>query len=94
MVRFQTKNPNLGKIWRALQCKMLVYFMDTWSAYGLLLYFMDICYSSWLFSIFFSRFGILYQEKSGNPVSKNDSKDGIAASEVANARLSLVSLSG
>jgi hypothetical protein len=31
MVCFQTKNPNLGKFWRVLQWKMLVYFMDTWS---------------------------------------------------------------
>jgi hypothetical protein len=30
-VCFQTKNPNLGKLWRVLQWKMLVYFMDTWS---------------------------------------------------------------
>jgi hypothetical protein len=34
-------------------------------------YFMDICYSSWKFGIFFpfSRFGILSEEKSGNPGS-------------------------
>jgi hypothetical protein len=31
MVCFQTKNPNLGKFWRVLEWKMLVYFMDTWS---------------------------------------------------------------
>jgi hypothetical protein len=31
MVYFQTKNPSLGKFWRALQWKMLVYFMDIWS---------------------------------------------------------------
>jgi hypothetical protein len=31
MVSFQTKNPNLGKFWRVLRWKMLVYFMDTWS---------------------------------------------------------------
>jgi hypothetical protein len=31
MVCFQTKNPNLGKFWRVLQWKILVYFMDTWS---------------------------------------------------------------
>jgi hypothetical protein len=30
------------------------------------LYFMDIWYSSWKFALF-SRFGILYGEKSGNP---------------------------
>jgi hypothetical protein len=27
MVCFQTKNPNLGKFWRALDWKMLIYFM-------------------------------------------------------------------
>jgi hypothetical protein len=27
MVYFQTKNPNLGKFWRALDWKMLIYFM-------------------------------------------------------------------
>jgi hypothetical protein len=31
MVCFQTKNPNLGKFWRVLHWKMLVYFMETWS---------------------------------------------------------------
>jgi hypothetical protein len=31
MVYFQTKSPNLGKFWRELQLKMLVYFMDIWS---------------------------------------------------------------
>jgi hypothetical protein len=30
MVCFQTKNPNLGKFWRALEWKMLVYFMVIW----------------------------------------------------------------
>jgi hypothetical protein len=27
MVYFQTENPNFGKIWRALEWKMLVYLM-------------------------------------------------------------------
>jgi hypothetical protein len=31
MVCFQTKNPNLGKFWRVLQWKMLVYLMTIWS---------------------------------------------------------------
>jgi hypothetical protein len=31
MVYFRTKNRNLGKFWRTLQWKMLVYFMDFWS---------------------------------------------------------------
>jgi hypothetical protein len=31
MVCFQTKKTNLGKFWRVLQWKMLIYFKDTWS---------------------------------------------------------------
>jgi hypothetical protein len=31
MVCFQTKHPNLGKFWRALDWKMLIYFMATWN---------------------------------------------------------------
>jgi hypothetical protein len=34
MVCFQTKNPNLGKLWRTLEWKMLVYFMVTWNILG------------------------------------------------------------
>jgi hypothetical protein len=30
MICFQTKNPNWGKFWRALEWKMLVYFMFIW----------------------------------------------------------------
>jgi hypothetical protein len=52
MVYFQTQNHNLGKFWRGLQWKMLVYFMDIWSIYGHLIYFIDICYILWSFGIF------------------------------------------
>jgi hypothetical protein len=31
MANFQTKNPDLGKSWRALQWKMLVRYMYIWS---------------------------------------------------------------
>jgi hypothetical protein len=31
MVYFRTKNPNLGKFWRTLEWKMLVYFMVFWN---------------------------------------------------------------
>jgi hypothetical protein len=62
MVRFQTKNPNLGKFGRVLQWKM-----DTWSILTV------FCYILCTFGIvcgnlvYFSRFGMLYKEKSGNP---------------------------
>jgi hypothetical protein len=46
---FQTKNPNLGKFRRAIEWKMLVYFMVIWNIlwpfgifYGHLEYFMAI----------------------------------------------------
>jgi hypothetical protein len=67
MVCFQTKNPDLGKFGRVLLLKILVYFMTIWSIlrmldifYGHLVYFVVIWY-------IFPRFGILDQEKSGNP---------------------------
>jgi hypothetical protein len=64
-VYFQTKNSNLGKFWRALEWKMLVYFMTILSilrpngiVYGSLAHFVVIWYA-------FSRFGMLYREKFG-----------------------------
>jgi hypothetical protein len=70
MADFQTKNPNLGKFWRVLQGKMLVYFM------AILAYFMAIWYILWPFGIFyvylvyFYHFGMLYNEKSGIPAGE------------------------
>jgi hypothetical protein len=64
---FSNQNPNLGKFWRDLQWKMLVYFTSILfilRPFGLLcghsVYFMVIWY-------ILSRFGMLYQEKYGNP---------------------------
>jgi hypothetical protein len=31
MVYFQTQNPDLGKFWRALDWKILIFFMAIWS---------------------------------------------------------------
>jgi hypothetical protein len=67
MVCFQTKNPNLDKFLRVLLWKILLYFMTIWPilrpleiVYGHLIYFVALWY-------IFPRFGILAQEKSGNP---------------------------
>jgi hypothetical protein len=49
MVCFQTKNPNLGEIWMALEWKMLVYFLYILLIYGHLEYFMVIWYILWPF---------------------------------------------
>jgi hypothetical protein len=43
MVYFQTKNHNLGKIRRALEWKMLLYFMTIWNIF-------------WSFRIIYGRF--------------------------------------
>jgi hypothetical protein len=65
IVFFQTKNPNLGKFWRALEWKGLVY--------GHTEYFTAIWYILWPFGnvviiwYIFLGLGILCQGKSGNP---------------------------
>jgi hypothetical protein len=72
MVYFQTQNPNLGKFWRVLQWKMLVYFIAIWSIFRP---FGIFCGTFVIFCgnlVHFPRFGILYQEKSGNPVQQGD----------------------
>jgi peroxiredoxin family protein len=60
MVYFQTKNPNLGKFFRAFEWKMLVYFMVIWSILWPFGNVVVIWHT-------FRRFGILCQEKSGSP---------------------------
>jgi hypothetical protein len=54
MVSFQTKNPNLGKFWRSLDWKMLIYFMAMWNIYRHLGYFTGIWDILWPFGTFFS----------------------------------------
>jgi hypothetical protein len=67
MVQFHTQNPNFGKILEGLGMENVCIF------YGHLEYFMTILFILWSFGIFcgnlvhFSRFGMLYQDKSGNP---------------------------
>jgi hypothetical protein len=68
MVYFQTKNPNLGKFLMALDWKMLIYVMSIWY----ILRTFRIFYDHWVHFVIiryiFSGFGIMHQEKSGNPV--------------------------
>jgi hypothetical protein len=61
MGSFQTKNSNLGKFGRALNWKMLIHITAIWNIFTDIwdILHMTICY--------FSHFGIMYQEKSGNP---------------------------
>jgi hypothetical protein len=71
MVCFQTKNPNFGKFWSALDWKMLIYFM---AIRNILLRFRG---NLWPFGKFcvhlvhFQVFGIIYREKPGNPASNS-----------------------
>jgi hypothetical protein len=62
MFSFQAKNPNLGKFWRALDWKMLLYFTISYRHLG---YFMTIGYILCSVDTFFGLADI-YQEKSGN----------------------------
>jgi hypothetical protein len=70
MVSFQSKNPNLGKIWRSLDWKMFIYFIVIWNILLPLRIFND----HWVHFVFiwyiFYGFGIMCQEKSGNPVRR------------------------
>jgi hypothetical protein len=60
---FSNQKTNLAIFWWVLQWKVLVYFMAIWN---ILLPF--AIFYVWLQIWFiFSRFGMLYQEKSGNP---------------------------
>jgi hypothetical protein len=64
---FQTENPNLDKFGRVLQWKELVYFIAIWP---ILQHFGKFCGHLVHFMVFlgfFTRFGLLYEEKSGNP---------------------------
>jgi hypothetical protein len=67
MVSFQTKKNNLGKFWRALDWKMLIYFMAIWN----ILQTFEVFYDPLVHFVFiwhiFSGLGNIYQEKSGNP---------------------------
>jgi hypothetical protein len=69
MVYFQTKTTNFGKFWRALHSLEnvvlfyvhLEYFADIWYI------LMTIWYILCSLGAFFPGFGIMHQEKSGNP---------------------------
>jgi hypothetical protein len=62
MVYFRTKIPILDKFLLILKLKVLVYFMALWSVlYNL--WFIGIF---WVRLVYFSRFGMLYDEKSGS----------------------------
>jgi hypothetical protein len=61
MAYFRTKNPNLGKFLKDLRWSVLVCFMAIWY----ILWPLSTFYGN---LVYFSRFGMLYQEISGNPV--------------------------
>jgi hypothetical protein len=86
IVHFQTKDSNLGKYWRVLQWKMLIYFISIWYSlrtfgivFGHLVYFLVIWYIC-------PRFGMLQREKSGNPGDYilSDNKDFVFRSDCLN----------
>jgi hypothetical protein len=87
----QTKNPNLGNFWKVLKWKVLVYRIA-------------ICYILWPFGIYyghfvyfvvvwyiFSRFGRLYEEKSGSTATLY-SIISIAASKIVCKNVNLIDM--
>jgi uncharacterized membrane protein SpoIIM required for sporulation len=69
MAYFQTQNPDLGKFWRVLQWKILVYYMSIWSILWLFsIHTFGIWYilclfgmfNGYIFGIFVQFFGLLY----------------------------------
>jgi hypothetical protein len=67
MVYFQTKNPNLGKCLGALEWKRLAYYLALWNILRLFGTFYGHFGNSEATWYYFTRFGVLCQEKSGNP---------------------------
>jgi hypothetical protein len=68
MVCFQTRTPVLGKFWRALEWKQLVYSITIWNTLRPLFTFYIWPLGNLLITWYISpRFGILNKEKSGNP---------------------------
>jgi hypothetical protein len=64
---FKPKNPNLYKFWSALDCKMLIYFMAICNiSQTFEILFDQLVHFVFIWDIF-SGFGIMHQEKSGNP---------------------------
>jgi hypothetical protein len=59
---FQTKNPNLGKFWRALQWKLMVCLHNVY-----LLYFMDIWHTHIVVVWWFFQFGYVVPAKIWQP---------------------------
>jgi hypothetical protein len=66
MVYFQTKNPTLSKFWKALEWKRLVFSMPNISQLVNLWPFGNLAANL----VHFTPFGILCQEKYGNPAPK------------------------
>jgi hypothetical protein len=69
MIYFQNKNHNLCKFWRALDWKMLILFMAIWNILRTFGIFYDHLVHIGVHFVHFSGFGMMHQEKSGNPVA-------------------------
>jgi hypothetical protein len=70
MVSFQTKNPNSGKFWRALDWKILRYFMTICNilrTFGI--FYNHLVGTLCLFATFFPVLVSWTREKSGNPAA-------------------------
>jgi hypothetical protein len=67
MLYFKSKNINFGVFWKALEWKFLVYFMANCCILWAFVYILWPFGNFVIFGYIFPRFGMLYQEESGNP---------------------------
>jgi hypothetical protein len=65
------KSQIFGKFWKALDWKMFIHFMTIWNIFWRFGIFYDhlvhLVHFAIIWYVQFSGFGIMYQEKSGNP---------------------------
>jgi hypothetical protein len=71
-VYFQTKKSKLGKFWRTLEWKMLVYLRVIWNILPPFGKFLKLLGKAVIIWYIFPCFGILFREKSGNPGRKEE----------------------
>jgi hypothetical protein len=67
---FSNQNPDLGKFWRVLQWKILVFFMSILSTVHILgqnvVFYGHMVHACFGHLVYLSHFGMLHREKSGN----------------------------
>jgi hypothetical protein len=90
MLYFQTKNLNLGKFWRALESKMLVYFMVIWNILLPLVissgHLVMLCHFVMLWPFWYIVSRKIWQPRFANPFFQIDSFDPVGTNIQASGK--------